>query len=91
MLDLNSNIILNEKMESTMVDNEIVMLDVQTGSYYALNSVGTYIWELLKESRNVEEICGAVVRTFDVEKERCEKELFVFLEKLHAENLIIVT
>jgi len=90
MLNLKSKIMVNEHISSATVDSEIVMLDMERGSYFALNAVGTYIFELLKENTTIEEICAAVVRTFDVEVERCEKELFDFLGKLHAENIVTI-
>lgn len=91
MLDFRSNVMLNDRMVSALIDGEMVMMDMDSGSYFGLNSVGTYIWELLKEKRKIEEIADAVVRTFDVEKETSDKELVEFLEKLLEENLLIVS
>ncbi|MFA6010636.1 MAG: PqqD family protein [Desulfobacteraceae bacterium] len=90
MLDFTSNVMLNDKVVSTMVDGEIVMMDADSGSYYALNSVGTFIWELVKERRKVGDIAIEVARAFDVVKEKSDQELVQFLEKLMSENLVIM-
>ncbi|MBF0406658.1 MAG: PqqD family protein [Candidatus Riflebacteria bacterium] len=90
MLNLQTSVIRHDRIVSTLVDNEVVMLDSDSGSYRALNAVGTYIWELLKESRNVREICDAVMEEFDVEKAICEKEIPEFVEKLISENLLVM-
>ena len=90
MLNYQSDVIKHDRIVSTLVDGEIVMLDAENDSYLALNSVGTYIWEFLKETRKINEICDAVMNEFEVERERCEKEILGFIGKLYTENLVIV-
>jgi hypothetical protein len=45
---------------------------------------------LLQRQRSVAELRDAVLEEYDVEKERCERDVLDLLEKMQAEGLIEV-
>lgn len=45
----------------------VVLLSVETGSYYNLNEVGSDIWRQVDGSRTVEEICQHLTATYQVD------------------------
>jgi hypothetical protein len=55
-----------------------------------LDAVGARIWELIQDPRTVNEIRDALLEEYDVEMERCERDLLAFLDQLAAETLIEV-
>ena len=67
---------------------EAAILNVKSGVYYGLDSVGARIWNLIQEPRAVVEIQNAITDEYDVEPERCARDLVGLLEKLLAEGLI---
>jgi hypothetical protein len=67
-----------------------VILGLQNSIYYGVNPVGASIWKLLQRQRSVAELRDAVLEEYDVEKERCERDLLDLLEKMQAEGLIEV-
>jgi hypothetical protein len=67
---------------------EAAILNVKSGVYYGLNPVGARIWNLMQEPRAVAEIQTAITNEYDVESERCARDLVGLLEKLLAEGLI---
>ena len=69
---------------------EAAILNVKSGVYYGLDPVGARIWSLIQEPRAVEEIQRAITGEYDVEPDRCSRDLFSLLEKLLAEGLIEV-
>lgn len=75
---------------SADLDGEAVILNLKNGVYYSLDRVGTYIWDLLKEPIQVGEIRSAILEEYDVEANRCERDLLNLLEKLASEELIDV-
>jgi len=75
---------------SADLEGEAVILNLQNGVYYGLNPVGAYVWGLLTEPRTVKEIQSAVLEEYDVESDRCERDLLDLLEKLATEGLIEV-
>jgi len=69
---------------------ETAILNVKSGVYYGLDTVGARIWNLMQEPRAVAEIQDAIVGEYDVEPERCARDLVDLLEKLLTEGLIEV-
>ncbi len=69
---------------------EVAILNVKNGVYYGLNPVGARIWNLVQEPRAGAEIQNAITNEYDVEPERCARDLVGLLEKLLAEGLIEV-
>jgi hypothetical protein len=69
---------------------EAAILNIKSGVYYGLDPVGARIWNLIKEPREVLEIQNTITGEYDVEPERCARDLMALLEKLFAEGLIEV-
>jgi hypothetical protein len=69
---------------------EAAILNVKSGVYYGLDPVGARIWNLMQEPRKVAEIQTAIADEYEVEPERCARDLVGLLEKLLAEGLIEV-
>ena len=69
---------------------EAAILNIKNGVYYGLDPVGARIWSLMQEPRAVSEIQTTITGEYDVEPERCARDLVGLLEKLLAEGLIEV-
>ena len=69
---------------------EAAILNVKSGVYYGLDPVGARIWNLMQEPRAISEIQNTIAGEYDVEPERCARDLMDLLEKLLAEGLIEV-
>ena len=70
------------------IDGEIVVLSVEHGSCYALNRVGSRIWELLAGPVRVEDICATLLTEYKVNPDVCERQVIDLLDDLHAEGLL---
>ena len=69
---------------------EAAILNIKNGIYYGLDPVGARIWSLMQEPRAVAEIQNTITGEYDVEPERCARDLQSLLEQLLAEGLIEV-
>lgn len=69
---------------------ETVILNLRTGIYHGLDAIGTAIWNLLQNSTTVDHILNTLLQEYDVEPERCERELLALLQKLADAELIEV-
>jgi hypothetical protein len=67
---------------------EVAILNITSGIYYGLNTVGTRIWKLIQEPRTVHEIRDALLEEYEVESERCERDVLALLQKLASKGLI---
>lgn len=70
------------------LDDETVLLDVQSGAYYGYDATAGAIWELLEAPRTVAAVCGALVERYDVGAERCQAEVLAFLGELSTRGLL---
>src|SRR5579863_7906757 len=69
---------------------EAAILNIKSGVYYGLDPVGARIWSLMQEPRAVAQIQEAITGEYDVEPDRCARDLIALLEKLFEEGLIEV-
>ena len=86
----NLTIVATKDQMSSDLSGEAVILNLKTGMYHGLDTVGTRIWNLLQESKTVKDILDTLILEYEVELERCERELLALLQKLADEGLIEV-
>jgi hypothetical protein len=72
------------------LDGEVVMLSIQTGKYYSLDTVGSRVWELIAEPKSVRAVCEELVKEYEVDLATCEADVLAFLDKLAADDLVRV-
>ena len=77
-----------ERQVSCPLRDEAAILNLTTGVYYGLDPVGARIWKMLGGPTTVADIRDALLRTYDVDAEQCERDLAAILEKLEAEGLV---
>jgi hypothetical protein len=67
---------------------EMVILNLQSGVYYGINTVGARVWELLREPRTVRELCDSITGEFEVDGSTCLADLIALLEDLRGAGLV---
>lgn len=75
-------------IQFTVLDDEAILLNLQNGHYYTLNSVGTVIWGLLDGSRTLREVLNAVCDRFEVDRERAHDDLVALVVRMEREGLL---
>jgi hypothetical protein len=75
---------------STDLDEEVAILNLEAGVYYGLDAVGARVWTLIQEPRIVNEVRDMLLQEYDVEPERCERDLLALFQSLGAAGLIEV-
>jgi hypothetical protein len=83
-----STVVAARDQVSSDLGNEVAILDLKAGVYYGLDDVAARIWNLIREPRTVNEIRDILLEEYEVEPERCERDLLALLERLAAEGLI---
>lgn len=81
----------NDDLLSSEMDDEIVMMNLESNNYYGLNKIGKDIWECLEEELTFNDLCNKLVSKYDVSLEQCKKDVTPFLEKLKESNIIEVS
>jgi hypothetical protein len=73
---------------SSHVAGETIVLGLRRSAYYGMDHVGARVWSLLQQPRPVAELHAAILDEYDIDPERCERDLVAFLDDLLAEGLI---
>lgn len=80
----------HEDKLSTELDQETVILDMDSGIYSQLNAVGTTVWNILAKPASLSFIIEKVVSTYEVKEEECREDILKFLRDLADNQLITV-
>jgi len=74
----------------TEFEEEGVLLNLETKTYYSLNKPGLYVWGLIKDGIIPSEIVERVQAEFSVEKEVAEENVSNIVDELIKEKLVQV-
>ena len=69
-------------------DEEVVIVDLDTGSYYSLSGAGSEVWSAIESGASTAGIAQHLIATYDAEPAEIEVALGRLLEELQAEGLI---
>ncbi len=72
------------------IDNEAVLLDTASETYFELNSVGAWVVSELTERRRFEDLVAAVAGRFEIDEATAAGDLRDLLDDLHAHGLLTV-
>jgi hypothetical protein len=67
---------------------EAAILNLENSVYYGLNPVGARIWSLIQTPVTVSALCDAIVDEYDVDDQRCKRDLLDLLAQLADARLI---
>ena len=70
------------------LEAETVMFHPEVGKYFALDAVGTRVWELLEQPMTVDEMCARLTSEFDVDPATCASDIAALLADLRASRLV---
>jgi len=72
------------------VGDEIVLLDLDNGTYFGLDPIGARIWELISQGRTLAAVCEVILDEYDVTREIIEQDLLKLVADLAAQRLVKV-
>ena len=90
MVSRRSTVVATRDQVSSDLEGEVAILGLKAGVYYTLDGVGARIWTLLQEPKTVSEIRDVLLQEYDVEADRCKRDLLALLQKLVSEGLVEV-
>lgn len=89
-LSIHSIVVAAPEQVSCPLGEESAILNLKNTVYYGLNAVGARVWNLLQRPRSIGELRDVLLDEYEVEPERCEKDLLELLGKMREEGLIQV-
>ena len=86
----NMKVTFKENVIFRDLDDEMIIMDMNSGKYFGLNETGARIWSLLNENQKIKDIIEKLSDEYDITKEQCEKEVKKFISTLLEKGLIDV-
>ena len=80
--------IQNKAIVQSKIGEEVVMLDMESGFYFGLNSVASVIWGLMVNEISFEALIDQLMVRFEVERFLCESDTKELLDQLLEKNII---
>lgn len=71
-----------------VLDDQIVVLDLETSLYLNVTGAGAVVWELLASGTTMDAMVEAVVEVYDIDPETARTDLAAFLEDLRERKLL---
>jgi len=84
----NTKLLLNQELLQSEIDGETIMMSIDNGKYYGLNTIASRIWEILKTEPLFSELVNILLSEYEIEEKQCNQETLEFLENLIKNKLI---
>lgn len=72
------------------LEEEAVLLDLETECYFGLDEVGARMWVLATSSATIQEAYDALVQEYEVEPEVLRRDLIELVGELHDAGLVVL-
>jgi len=71
-------------------DQDVVMVSIANGLYYAVSDIARKIWETIDRPKKISDLIDDLTATYNVDRHLCEEETLSFLDDLRTEGLLQV-
>lgn len=88
MISLKQKFTISSEVLAQEIDEETVLLDLKSDSYFGLDEVGTRIWQLLKETGDLQAVFDTMIEEYDVDDKQLKKDLLDHLTQLVEAGLV---
>lgn len=78
-----------EVVDTKLDDGEIVLLHLESKTYYSLNSTGERIWQGLKEGLSLREVSQRLQEEFDVDGNEADRSVLDLVNELCEQKLAL--
>ncbi len=87
-INLDTKILAARDVLSAELGDEISLLNVKSGTYFTLNSVGANVWRQIQVPTSLARIKAQILTEYDVEDQCCENDLRQLVSEFKASGLI---
>jgi coenzyme PQQ synthesis protein D (PqqD) len=81
--------VTSTSVRETASEDGAVLLDVEQGVCFSLNSLGLRIWELLKKGYNVDQIVIELEKHYTVSRTQLLEDVHKFMDELESRKLLL--
>jgi len=89
-MTLNDTMTTPAEVMTRTVGEEVVILDLASGTYFGLDPVGARVWELMTDGLTLGEICTQMLEEYEVSRDDLERDVLSLATELRDQHLIEV-
>lgn len=82
---------ISDQVLKQSLDNEIIVLDLESGRYFGLQEVGARAWDVLAQTGDTDAVFAALLKEYAVEAETLRQDLDELWQGLIEAGLASVT
>jgi hypothetical protein len=71
-----------------IVDDEALIVDLESGGFFSLDRVGTEVWQGLQDGLDLAQIVDAIAGKYGVDEQTVRRDVSELLEELSREGLM---
>ena len=87
-MDLQTVLRPGSSVTARQLGDEMILLDLDTGVYFGLNEVGADIWLGISRGDSLEEVVGAIVNKYEVDRDRSASDVLNLAATLLERGLV---
>ena len=88
MLTLDASLHIPESISFSIVGQDAFLLNTKTNKYFALEEVGTRLWELLKDGNQLRESYQTLLDEYEVASDQLEQDVLELVNSLLENGLV---
>lgn len=90
MVKIDSKVCQAKEIDTADLDGEKVMMNLEKGMYFAMNSIASFIWDIIEHEVYVNEIVKILLENYQISEEHCKNSVIDYLGTLEDAELITV-
>jgi hypothetical protein len=81
---INESTIITRNLDiiTANIDDETVMMNIDSGEYHGLNNTASQIWDLLEQPLTFAELIELLLNTYELKREHCLQDTQLFLHQM---------
>tara|TARA_B100001109_G_scaffold255669_1_gene259908 strand:+ start:7844 stop:8137 length:294 start_codon:yes stop_codon:yes gene_type:complete len=87
-IDLEQIVKRSSDIISSEVDGEVVMMSVDQGMYFGMDSIGGEIWKKLEEPKSISALCKELSQEYNESYTTIEEDVVKFMHDLLQNNIV---
>ena len=88
MKNIDRNFKIADNVVISKINDESVILNLNTGLYFQTNELGSFIVSQLDDYIALDNLQEKILQNFDVAEDKCQVDLLQFINKLKEKNLL---
>jgi len=80
----------DSRFVSSIVNDEVILMDIKTGNYIALKTVAHVVWDILVKPITVSALIAQILEEYEVSEQEATADIMDFLKQLLDQDMIRV-